>query len=258
MSKKIAVANKKGGAGKTTSCINSSVELANRGKKVLVIDLDPQSNATKVLGHEVELGLTSADLFKSYRTTDVHDAIVSTKINENLHLIPAEPHLEAVIESSMAVRNREDILRKILRPVEDSYDYIIMDCPPNLGLTTMNALKLGDFFLIPVDAGDFSIDGLAFILDAIEDVKDLDSGTFADFGVYYSMYDSSNKIMNAYTEKELGSIPEFVFESKIRKATAFSQANVLKLPLKYLDPKHKAVRDYESFVDEVVKRVEAL
>lgn len=257
MTKIIAVTNKKGGAGKTTSTINSSTELSNRGKRVLVIDLDPQANCTKVLGEGCEINLTTADVFKNYRHTNIHEAIVATTI-ENLHLIPSEPHLEAVIESSMAVRNREDILRKVLRPVIDNYDYIIMDCPPNLGLTTMNALKLSDYFLIPVDAGDFSIDGLAFILDAIEDVKDLEQGSFNDFAVYYSMYEPSNKIMNSYTEKELAVVSDNVLSAKIRKATAFSQANVVKKPLMIFDPKHKAVEDINEFVTEFSERVEAL
>ncbi|HHP0467287.1 TPA: ParA family protein [Vibrio harveyi] len=257
MTKKIAITNKKGGAGKTTSSINLSTELSSRGKRVLVIDLDPQANCTKVLADGFEYNLTTADVFKNYRNTNITDVIIATNI-ENLHIIPSEPHLEAVIESSMAVRNREDILRKVLAPIKDSYDYIIMDCPPNLGLTTMNALKLSDFFLIPIDAGDFSIDGLAFILDAIEDVKDLEQGTFSDFSVYYSMYEPNNAIMNSYTEKELSVISDNVLSSRIRKATAFSQANVVKKPLKLFDPKHKAVGDVEDFTTEVMKRVEAL
>lgn len=114
MTKKIAVTNKKGGAGKTTSTINFSTELADRGKKVLAIDLDPQSNLTKVLSNGVDIDgkLTTADLFKNYRAHDIRDAIVQTSINENLYFIPAEPHLEVVIESSMAVRNREDKKRR--------------------------------------------------------------------------------------------------------------------------------------------------
>lgn len=254
MTKIIAITNKKGGAGKTTSTINFSTEIAKRKKPILVIDLDPQANCTKVLGYDSQINLTTADVFKDYRNVNIEDAIITTTL-DYLDLIPSEPHLEAVIESSMSVRNREDILRKVLRPVIDNYEYIILDCPPNLGLTTMNALKLGDFFLIPIDAGDFSIDGLAFILDAIEDVKDIPSGTFKDFGVYYSMYDSNNKIMNSYTEKELSSIPEFVFDAKIRKATAFSQANVLKMPLMILDPTHKAIGDCETLVTELIDRV---
>lgn len=258
MSKKIAITNKKGGAGKTTSSINISTELSHRGHRVLVIDLDPQANLTKVLADGVEVGLTTADLFKNYRANNLKSSILTTTFSDNLHVVPAEPHLEAVIESSMAVRNREDILKKLLIPVEDDYDFIIMDCPPNLGLTTMNALKLSDFFLIPIDAGDFSIDGLAFILDAIEDVKDLDQGSFSNFAVYQSMYDSKNKIMNAYTDDQLSAVPDNVLETRIRRATAFSQANTVRQPLKIFQSTHPAVKDYESFTDEVLLRLEAM
>ena len=169
MGKIISFANQKGGVGKTTTCINLAAYVAAMGKKVLVLDLDPQGNATSGLGIEKDKDLkTIYDLISG--DTDVNDVIKQT-IVENLDIIPSTVDLAGAEIEMVQMPQREKIIKGILDPIKDSYDFIMIDCPPSLGLITVNSLTASDSVIIPITCEFFSLEGLTQLMNTIKLIK---------------------------------------------------------------------------------------
>lgn len=228
MAKVIAVTNQKGGVGKTTTSVNLSDTLARSGHKTLVIDLDPQGNASSVLSAgETRFENSVAELFSNPKATNVNEIVrVATDGDceiKNLSFIPSDIYLSRVIEQSISMFHREKILTKHLKKLDASFDYVILDCPPNLSLTTTNALLAADLFLVPVDGGSFSANGLADLLDVLEEIRESDE---INYRIFRNEYDVRNSLINDWLNEQLESVREHVLHTKIRKVEAIGQASV--------------------------------
>lgn len=255
MSRTIAVTNQKGGVGKTTTSINLGDTFAKLGKKTLIIDLDPQGNASYVLsGGVTRFDLSVAELFSNAKSTNVNDVVQSAIHDgapiENLFMIPADIFLSRVIEQSISMFHREKILSKHLKNLDVSFDIVILDCPPNLSLTTTNALLAADLFLVPVDGGSFSANGLADLLDALEEIRESNQ---INYRIFRNEFDVRNSLINDWLDEELKSVEENVLRTKVRKVEAIGQASVEVKTLHSYKKGCVAINDYRSLAKEVLQ-----
>lgn len=256
VAKVIAVTNQKGGVGKTTTCINVGAELARPGKRVLLIDMDPQANMTEVIsGGIYEFGMTVSDLFANQKAK-IEDAILPARASgepiDGLSFIPSHLAFSRVIEQSSTRVHREKILQRHLKKVVGQFDYIILDCPPSLSLSVTNAIMVADLFLVPIDGGKFALNGLNDLLDAIEEVKETRSINFA---VFRNEYASQNKLINDFLAKQLEAINGNVLKTTVRRAEAIGQASVTDQPLAFYSKSALANRDYKALTKEILDRV---
>ncbi len=268
MTTTIAVINQKGGVGKTTTVINLATRFAELGKQVLAFDLDPQGNLSTVLsGGQYDFDMTVADLFDKPKRVDVQAAIIQGKANEepipNLYLVPADIRLSRVIEQSLTQIHRERILMRHLDKLDGQFDIILLDCPPNLSLTSTNAMMAADMFLIPVDGGSFSLNGLADLLDALEEVKETEQ---VPYFAFRNELAKQNKLINEFLDEQLQGLRERIGErgtggvlnASIRREEAIGQASVTSVPLRYYRPGALAMMDYKDLANEVLSKVNEL
>ncbi|KLV03664.1 chromosome partitioning protein ParA [Photobacterium aquae] len=253
----IAVINQKGGVGKTTTAINLSAQFAKEGKRTLAIDLDPQANLTVVLsGGQFEFDTTISHVFESAKKHPLRTAIIPAQAGgdnlPNLSLCPTDIRLSRVIEQSLTKVHRERILLKQLETLKNEYDVVVLDCPPNLSLTSVNAMMAADLFLIPVDGGSFSLNGLADLLDALEEVKETDD---VNFVVFRNEYAKANKLINNFLNEQLDGLDDKVLSTTIRRTEAIGQASVSSEPLLTYKPGSTALNDYKALAKEVIARL---
>jgi chromosome partitioning protein len=255
--KTLAVINQKGGVGKTTTVINLSAQLAHEGKRVLVIDLDPQANLTVVMtGGQYEFEHSITDVFESSKKCPMQQAIMSAQSNgeaiANLCICPTDIRLSRVIEQSLTKVHRERILLKQLEAIANDFDIVILDCPPNLSLTSVNAMMAADMFLIPVDGGSFSLNGLADLLDALEEVKETE---LVNYAVFRNEFAKANKLINNFLDEQLASLEGKVLATTIRRSEDIGQASVCGKTLLSYKPNSPTLTDYKSLAKEVMQRI---
>lgn len=250
----IAMCNQKGGVGKTTSTINMGAALAEFGRKVLLVDLDPQGALSAGLGisHE-ELDVTVHNLLVD-NSSSIFDAILSSGV-ENLDLVPANIDLSAAEIQLVNEVGREQALARALRPVMKDYDFIIIDCQPSLGLLTVNALSCADSVMIPVESEYFSLRGLALLMDTVEKVRDRLNFKLEVLGILVTMFDRRTLHAREVMERLVEAFGDKVFDSVITRTVRFPETSVAGEPISTWAPKSSGAIQYRNLAAEVIQRV---
>jgi chromosome partitioning protein len=247
----ISVVNQKGGVGKTTTAVNLASYLALKGKFVLLVDLDPQANATSGLGldhRSLERGLYEAVIGEA----SVKDISVDTAI-EGLKIAPSTPALAGAAVELVGVERREFRLADALLPVRNSYDYIIIDCPPSLGLLTVNGLAAADRVLIPVQAEYYALEGLSQLLDTINLVKQGLRPDLEVMGAVLTMFDGRNRLSADVMSELQKFFPNRIFRSVIPRNVRLAEAPSFGKPIAHYDPWSKGAKAYEGLALEVLE-----
>ena len=252
MGKIIAIANQKGGVGKTTTAVNLASALGLLEKKVLLIDADPQANATSGLGIEV-----SNDKKGTYEllehTAVVHETVLDTQV-PNLSLIPSHIDLVAIEIELVDKSEREFMLKKALKEVRTDYDFIIIDCAPSLGLITLNALSAADSVIIPIQCEYFALEGLGKLLNTIKSVQKLHNPDLDIEGLLLTMYDSRLRLSNQVVEEVKKHFGKMVFKSIIQRNIRLSEAPSYGENIIQYDATSKGAQNYLSLAEEVLKK----
>ncbi len=252
MSRIISVVNQKGGVGKTTTAMNVAAFLAEMGKFVLLVDIDPQGNATSGLGFsrdQVEHGLYDA----LSRQKRLHDVIKNTN-HEGLRVVPATAHLAGANIELIDVERREHQLFDLLSEVRHAYDYIIIDCPPSLGLLTINGLVAADELLIPVQAEYYALEGLGQLLETIQLVKEHIKPELGILGAVITMFDKRTKLSTDVMNELYKYFPDGIFRSVIPRTVRLAEAPSFGQSIVQYEPRGKGARAYERLVQEILEK----
>ena len=255
MGKVIAIANQKGGVGKTTTAINLAASLAVLEKKVLIIDADPQANSTSGLNFPSENDQKRTLYEVMEGVIDVRDALVQTEI-PNLHLIPSHINLVGVEIEMLETENRESILSKAIAPVRDEYDFIIIDCSPSLGLITINSLTAADSVLIPVQPEFFALEGLGKLLQTIRLVKNGVNPSLTIEGFVVTMYDGRTKVHTQVVNELKEHFKGMVFNTIIQRSIRLSEAPSHGKPIILYDVVSNGTSNYMNLAKEVLEKNE--
>ena len=253
MGKIISIANQKGGVGKTTTTINLSTILAKKGKKVLLIDADPQGNATSGVGAEKETEFSTYDILVS--DTEMEKAIVKTII-KNLMICTSNINLAGAEVELVSMMSREQRLKEKLDEIRDKFDYIFIDCPPSLGLITLNAFTASDSVLIPVQCEYYALEGLGQLLNTINLVKKHLNKEIKIEGALLTMYDARTNLSNQVVRKIKKYFENKVYKSVIPRNVRLSEAPSYGMPITEYDSKSKGAKMYEKFAKEFLKNNE--
>ncbi len=252
MSKIISIANQKGGVGKTTTAINLAAGLAYEGKKVLLVDADPQANASSGLGIEIR-GLERTVYECLIDEIDPKTAIVETKI-PNLKLIPSHIDLVGAEIEMRDLDNREGRLKNVLNQVRNDFDYILIDCSPSLGLITINALTASDSVIIPVQCEFFALEGIAKLLNTIKIIKSGLNPNLQIEGFLLTMYDNRLRLSNQVYEEVKRHFGSLVFNTVIYRNVRLSEAPSHGLSVIDYDPHSKGAKNYMNLAKELIIR----
>ncbi len=252
MGKIISFANQKGGVGKTTTCINLAAYVSAMGKKVLVLDLDPQGNATSGLGIEKEKDLkTIYDLISG--DTNIEDVIKPT-IVENLDIIPSTVDLAGAEIEMVQMPQREKIIKGILEPIKNNYDFIMIDCPPSLGLITVNALTASDSVVIPIQCEFFALEGLTQLMNTIKLIKYHLNPSIDIEGVVMTMKDKRSNLTTQVSDEILKFFGKRVFFTYIPRNIRLAEAPSHGEPILVYEPSSKGAEAYMSLAEEFLDR----
>ena len=252
MGKIIALANQKGGVGKTTSTINLAASLATLEKSVLVVDADPQANASSGLG--VDLKEVECSIYECIvNHADVHDAIYTTDI-EGLDIIPSHIDLVGAEVEMLNVDEREYVLKRILEPIRNEYDYILIDCSPSLGLITVNALTAADSVIIPVQCEYFALEGISKLLSTIKIIKSRLNTKLEIEGFLLTMYDSRLRLANQIYDEVKRHFQELVFKTVIQRNVKLSESPSHGLPVILYDADSTGAKNHLSLAKEIINR----
>ena len=252
MSKIISLANQKGGVGKTTTSINLAAALAEQGKKVLLIDADPQANSSSGLGVEIrELDTTIYECLVN--GVDIRSAIVATNA-KNLSLVPSHIDLVGAEIEMLNMEHRETLLKNLLQPIRDEYDYILIDCSPSLGLITVNALTASDSVIIPVQCEFFALEGIAKLLNTIKIIKSKLNPGLKIEGFLLTMFDNRLRLSNQVYEEVKRHFGDLVFNTVIARNVRLSEAPSHGLSVIDYDPHSKGAQNYKALATELIQR----
>lgn len=251
MGKIIAVANQKGGVGKTTTTVNLSAGLGMLGKKTLIIDVDPQGNATSGVGidrRQAKLSTYSIIL----DDTKAEQAVLHTEY-DNLDIIPSSLDLAAAEIEIVDLEHREARLKNAIAPIRANYDYILIDCPPSLGLITTNALCLANTLLVPIQCEYYALEGLSQLMNTVRRVKRQYNEMLDLEGVLLTMYDGRLNLTQQVVEEVKKFFPRKVFSTIIPRSVRLSEAPSYGRPVQYYDKTNKGSISYTELAKEIIK-----
>ncbi len=251
MSKVIAITNQKGGVGKTTTCVNLAASLGATKRKVLLIDLDPQGNATMGSGIQKE-ELTSSVNDILLNEADIHDIIVTTKFGYDL--LPSNAALTAAEVRLLQMGEREYYLRKVLAEIRSNYDFIFIDCPPSLNILTVNALVAADSVLIPMQCEYYALEGLAGLLGTIRKLMYAANSNLYIEGLLCTMYDGRNRLTLDVSAQLLKHFPDKVYNTVIPRNVRLAEAPSHGLPVLLYDKRSQGAAAYLALAAEIVRR----
>lgn len=252
MGKIIAIANQKGGVGKTTTSVNLAASLGVLEKKVLLIDADPQANATSGLGIDVEnVELGTYQILEHSNTPE--EAVIPSSA-PNVYVIPAHIDLVAIEIELVDKENREYMLKEALQDIRDQYDFILIDCAPSLGLLTLNALTAADSVIIPIQCEYFALEGLGKLLNTVKSVQKIHNSNLDIEGMLLTMFDSRLRLSNQVVEEVQKHFNDMVFKTIIQRNVKLSEAPSFGESIINFDATSKGASNYLSLAEEVIKK----
>lgn len=254
MGRIIAIANQKGGVGKTTTAINLSACLAEKGKKVLAIDMDPQGNMTSGLGVDKDsVEKTVYDLIIGEAQIE---EIICKEVLENLDVLPTNIDLSAAEIELIGIENKEYIIKNEVEKLKENYDFIIIDCPPSLSMLTINAMTTADSVLVPIQCEYYALEGLSQLIHTIELVKERLNSNLEIEGVVFTMYDARTNLSLQVVENVKDNLNQNIYKTIIPRNIRLAEAPSYGMPINQYDPKSSGAESYRLLADEVIEKEE--